>query len=97
MDLAAIKAGIVTNVYHLTPARNVPLHQHAKHDEIFYCLAGTGVGILADQQIPLQPGQTFIVPASTMHTVRTDSDLYVASFLVPISDASTPTPAPSAT
>jgi quercetin dioxygenase-like cupin family protein len=96
MDIAQIKSGIVTNVYHLTAARNVPLHQHAKHDEIFYCLAGTGVGILADQQIPLHPGQTFVVPASTMHTVRTDSDLYVASFLVPISEASTQTPPSSA-
>jgi quercetin dioxygenase-like cupin family protein len=68
-------------------ARKVPLHQHPKHDEIFYCLSGSGYGGLADREMPVVPGQAFIVPASTMHTVRSDSSLYVASILVPKPEA----------
>jgi mannose-6-phosphate isomerase-like protein (cupin superfamily) len=96
MDIAQIKAAIVTNVYHIPASKNVPLHQHAKHVEIFYCIAGAGIGILGDRQIPLQPGQTFVVPAGTMHTLRTDAEIYVASFLIPVSETPAPSVSPSA-
>ena len=47
MDLNAIKESIVTKVYHLTQETNVPLHKHDGKDEIFYCIKGSGFGILA--------------------------------------------------
>jgi mannose-6-phosphate isomerase-like protein (cupin superfamily) len=84
MDLAAIKESIVTKVYHLTSGTNVPLHAHAEQDEVFYCVKGSGFGILEDGETELDVGKAFIVPAGTMHSLRTDGDLYVGSFLIPV-------------
>ena len=86
MDLNAVKESIVKNVYHLTPEKKVPLHKHAEKDEIFYCMKGSGFGVLEDRDVKLDVGQTFIVPAGIMHSLRTEGELYVSSFLVPIVD-----------
>lgn len=86
MDLDAIKKSIVTNVYHLTPDKKVPLHKHDDKDEIFYCIKGSGFGVLEDGEEELTAGKAFIVPAGTMHSLRTEGDLYVGSFLLPIAD-----------
>ena len=61
VDITQIKSAIVTNVYHIPAAKKIPLHQHPKHDEIFYCIAGSGFGILPDRELPLHPGQTLVV------------------------------------
>lgn len=84
MDLQNIKESIVTNVYHIDAQKKVALHKHPKHDEIFYCIKGEGFGVLEDREIELSVGKEFIVPAEKMHALRTDSNLYVASFLVPV-------------
>jgi mannose-6-phosphate isomerase-like protein (cupin superfamily) len=78
-----IKAAIVTNVYHITADKKVALHKHAGNDEVFYCLAGAGFGVLEDDEEELSVGKTFVVRAGTMHALRTEADLYVASFLLP--------------
>ncbi len=84
MDLQNIKESIVTNVYHIDSQKNVALHKHPKHDEIFYCIKGEGFGVLEDREVELTVGKEFIVSAGKMHALRTNSDLYVASFLVPV-------------
>ncbi|MGE5626641.1 MAG: cupin domain-containing protein [Solirubrobacterales bacterium] len=84
MDTESIKNGIVTNVYHIESSKKVALHKHDKHNEIFYCLAGEGFGVLEDVDVELKVGKVFNVPAGTMHALRTDNDLYVASFLIPV-------------
>jgi len=86
MDLNSIKESIVTNVYHLTSDKKVPLHKHDQKDEIFYCIKGSGFGVLEDGEVELNVGKAFIVPAGTMHSLRSAGDLYVTSFLVPIVD-----------
>ncbi|NLK72947.1 MAG: cupin domain-containing protein [Clostridiales bacterium] len=83
MDLKNIKESIVTNVYHIDSQKKVPLHKHADQDEIFYCIKGEGFGVLEDGEVELKVGEAFIVPAGIMHSVRTDSDLYVTSFMIP--------------
>lgn len=83
MNLEEYKKKIVTNVYHITNESNVALHKHPKHDEIFYCINGTGLGVLETEDIELKTGNNFIVPAGTMHSLRTNSDMYVTSFLIP--------------
>ncbi len=83
MDLEEIKAGIATNVYHITADKKVALHKHSEKDEVFYCFAGSGFGVLEHREEPLTPGTTFVVRAGTMHALRTDAHLYVASFLLP--------------
>lgn len=84
MDLENIKASVVTNVYHINAEKNVPLHKHPKSDEIFYCIKGEGFGVLEDGEVQLTVGKAFIVPAGVMHALRTDSNLYVTSFLIPV-------------
>ncbi len=84
MDIEVLKDGIVKNVYHIDSSKRVALHKHSKSDEIFYCLKGHGFGVLEKSEVELTVGKTFIVPAGTLHALRTDSDLFVASFLIPI-------------
>ncbi|GIM30094.1 hypothetical protein CPJCM30710_27600 [Clostridium polyendosporum] len=84
MDLQNIKENTVTNVYHIDSERKVPLHKHDNHDEVFYCIKGSGFGILEDKEIELTVGKAFIVPAGVMHSMRTDDNIYVSSFLIPV-------------
>ena len=84
MDINQIKEAIVKNVYHIDAAKKVPLHKHDKHNEIFYCIAGEGCGVLEDREFTLTVGEIFHVTAGVLHALRTDSDLYVASFLIPV-------------
>ncbi|MFC1704291.1 cupin domain-containing protein [Candidatus Omnitrophota bacterium] len=84
MELNAIKESIVTKVYHVHSDTKVPLHKHDEQDEIFYCINGSGFGVLEDKEVELSAGKAFIVPAKTMHSLRSDGNLYVSSFLVPV-------------
>lgn len=84
MDIEKIKDGIVTNVYHIDANKKVPLHKHNNSDELFYCISGCGFGVLEDSELELTIGKVFVVPAGTMHSLRTDGDLYVSSFLIPV-------------
>ncbi len=84
MDLEAIKAAVVTKVYHLTIDVKVPLHKHDDEDEIFYCMEGAGFGVLEDRDVELTVGKAFIIPAGVLHSLKTNGDLYVSSFLVPV-------------
>jgi mannose-6-phosphate isomerase-like protein (cupin superfamily) len=84
MDPEEIKSNIKTNVYHITSDRKVALHQHAQHDELFYCMKGSGFDVLTDSEVELNPGAVFNVPSGTLHALRTDDDLWVGSFLIPV-------------
>lgn len=86
MDLNSIKESIVENVYHIPSDKKVPLHKHAKQDEVFYCIKGSGYGVLEDGEVELNVGGSFIAPAETMHSLRSESDLYVIALLVPVID-----------
>jgi mannose-6-phosphate isomerase-like protein (cupin superfamily) len=83
MDLEEIKSSIVTNVYHIKADKKVALHQHRNCNELFYCIKGEGFGVLENDEINLTIGKVFIVPAGTMHALRTDSNMWVTSFLIP--------------
>lgn len=86
MDVEKFKDAVVNKVYHIVAMRKVVLHQHPQHDEVFYCIKGSGFGVLEGSEVALTPGKAFIVPAGTMHSLRTDSDLYVTSSLIPLAD-----------
>lgn len=86
MNLENIKESIVTNVYHIPAGKKVALHKHPKHDEVFYCIKGEGFGVLENGEVELTVGKAFIVPAGEMHALRSDSNLYVSSFLIPVID-----------
>ena len=84
MDLDAIKEAIVNNVYHIPSDKKVPLHKHGDKDEIFYCIKGSGFGVSEDTEVELKVGSSFIVPAGTLHSVRSDTDIYVCAILVSV-------------
>jgi mannose-6-phosphate isomerase-like protein (cupin superfamily) len=86
MDVEKFGEAVVHRVYHIPANRKVPLHQHPNRDEVFFCVKGSGVGVLGEKEIPLAPGTAFVVPAGTLHTLRADGDLYVASSLFPMAD-----------
>jgi AraC family transcriptional activator of pobA len=86
MDLKTIKESIVNNVYHITSATKVPLHKHDDKDELFYCINGAGFGVLEDREVELTVGVAFIAPAGTLHSLRSDGDLYAAAILIPVVD-----------
>jgi len=86
MDLNAIKEAIVTNVYHVTSETKVPLHKHDGKDEIFYCIKGSGFGVLEDKEIELTVGKEFIVKSGIMHSLRSEGNLYVSAFLIPMAE-----------
>ncbi len=83
LDIDKIKASIVTSVYHVTPDKKIALHNHLHHDELFYCLKGEGIGILENEETEISEGEVFVVPAGTMHTLRTNGHFWVSSFLIP--------------
>ncbi|MBB6624897.1 cupin domain-containing protein [Clostridium gasigenes] len=84
MNLENIKESIATNVYHIPAEKKVALHKHPKHDEIFYCIKGKGFGVLENSEVELTVGKIFIVPAGEMHALKSDSNLYVTAFLIPV-------------
>lgn len=83
MNLEAIKESIVKHVYHIPKTKVVPLHKHEKVDEIFYCIKGEGIGVLEDKEIKLSVGDVFLAPAGKLHSLKSESDLYVTAFLIP--------------
>jgi len=83
MNTEELKGLIVTNVYHISADKKVALHKHTGKDEVCYCMGGTGYGVLESSEQPLSVGKTSVVKAGTTHALRTDSDLYVASFFPP--------------
>jgi len=86
MDIKSFKDNIAVNVYHIDSNKKVPLHKHPKHDEVFYCVKGIGFGVLEDGEVELTVGKAFIVPAGVLHSMRSDSSIYVGSFLIPVAD-----------
>jgi quercetin dioxygenase-like cupin family protein len=84
MDKESINSQIIKNVYHISSESNVALHKHLKFDEVFYCIKGKGYGVLENEEKELSVGKVFIVKENTMHSLRTESDLWVASFLIPV-------------
>lgn len=84
MDTETIKNAIVKNVYYIDSGKDIAMHKHNKHDEVFYCMKGNGFGVLENDNVPLSLGKAFIVPAGTMHSLKTDEEMTVASFLIPL-------------
>ena len=84
MDLDALKEAIETKVYHIQPEFDVPLHEHPTQDEIFYCIKGTGFGVLEDEEVRLNPGDVFVAPAGKMHSIRNDEPILLAALLIPV-------------
>ena len=86
MDTEFLKSQIKTNIYQITSDSNVGLHKHQKNDEIFYCIKGNGFGVLENEEKEMNVGDVFVVKMNKMHALRSDSEMWVASFLFPLVD-----------
>ena len=86
MDKEFLKSKIKTNVYQIKPDSNVALHKHQKFDEVFYCIKGRGFGMLENEEKELTVGNVFIVKENTLHALRSESEMWVASILIPVID-----------
>lgn len=84
MDLSTIEKAIETKVYHIHSDMKVPYHEHAAQDEVFYCIKGEGIGIVDGKEVELTVGGVLVAPAGSMHTLKTDGDLYVTALLIPV-------------
>lgn len=84
MNINNIKESIKTNVYHINSESNVPLHKHNNANEIFYCIKGSGFGLNEAGETPLNVGDCFIAPAGTLHSLKSETDLYVCAFIIPV-------------
>lgn len=84
LNLNDFKKEVETNVYCISSTMKVPSHEHASHDELFYCVKGIGIGIVDGQNIELTPGATFIAPAGKMHSLKTDNNIIVVAILIPV-------------
>jgi len=84
LDLDLIKDSLETKVYHISADSVVPIHNHYGHDEVFYCLTGKGTCLLDDHVLEVEGGISFVVKAGEKHTLKTESDLYVTAFLIPV-------------
>ncbi|WP_300667869.1 (2Fe-2S)-binding protein [Desulfoluna sp.] len=84
MDLDALKEMIETKVYHISPDVEVPLHEHPTQDEVFYCVKGSGFGVLEDEEIELNPGDVFVAPAGKMHSIKNDEPIVLTALLIPV-------------
>lgn len=84
VDFKAIKERFELKTYFIPPSFQVPLHEHGAQDEIFYCIKGKGVGIVDDSRIPFSPGDVFIAPAGSLHSIESDEPLYILAFLFPV-------------
>ncbi len=84
MNLNDMKDAIETNVYRVPSDLVVPLHEHPAHDEVFYCIKGSGFGILEDKEVKLEVGDAFIAPAAALHSIRSEDEIIVTAFLIPV-------------
>lgn len=84
VDFAAMTEGLETKTYMIPPEFEVPLHEHPTHDEIFYCIKGNGIGIVDDSRLEFNPGDVFIAPAGSMHSIESDETQFVMAFLIPV-------------
>jgi|LGVE01.1.fsa_nt_gb bacterioferritin-associated ferredoxin/mannose-6-phosphate isomerase-like protein (cupin superfamily) len=84
VDFNALTEGLETKTYLIPPTVKVPLHEHATQDEIFYCVKGNGIGIVDDKEFKFSPSDSFIAPAGSVHSIKSDETLFVMAFLIPV-------------
>jgi mannose-6-phosphate isomerase-like protein (cupin superfamily) len=67
------------------PGQEHALHAHAGMDKVYHVVSGSGVFLLAQEEIAMEPGVMLVAPESVPHGIRnTGSDrLVVLAILAP--------------
>ena len=67
------------------PGQEHKLHAHEGMDKVYQVLAGRGVFVLEDREIPMEPGMMLVAPEGVRHGVRKTGDerLLLIAILAP--------------
>ncbi len=67
------------------PGQEHKLHAHEGMDKVYQVLAGRGVFVLEDREIPMEPGMMLVAPEGVPHGVRNTGDerLLLIAILAP--------------
>lgn len=67
------------------PGQEHKLHAHAGMDKVYQVLTGQGVFLLADREIPMEPGVMLVAPEGVPHGVRNTGEerLVLLAILAP--------------
>ena len=79
-----MKEAIETNVYYVPAGGEAPLHKHLAHDEVFYCIEGSGYGLTENSKVELNVGDAFISHAGSLHGLKSKEGLYVTAVMIPV-------------
>jgi len=84
VDFEKIRENLEIKTYLIPEHVDVPYHEHPSSDEIFYCIKGSGIGIVDDNKFDFNPGDTFIAPAGSIHSIESYETQLVLAFLIPV-------------
>jgi mannose-6-phosphate isomerase-like protein (cupin superfamily) len=67
------------------PGQEHALHAHGDMDKVYHVLEGSGLFLLEDREVPMEPGIMLIAPEGVAHGIRNDGDerLLVLAILSP--------------
>jgi quercetin dioxygenase-like cupin family protein len=67
------------------PGQEHALHAHAGMDKVYQVLAGSGLFLLEDREIPMEPGVMLVAPEGVPHGIRNSGPgrLIVLAILAP--------------
>ncbi len=67
------------------PGQEHKLHSHAGMDKVYHVLAGHGLFLLADRELPMRAGEMLVAPENVPHGIRNTGDerLLVLAILAP--------------
>lgn len=54
----------------LAPGQKTVRHQHGQTEEIYHILSGIGLMYWGDEQFPVQPGDSILIPPGTAHCIE---------------------------
>ncbi len=76
---------ILAGLNSFLPGQEHALHAHEGMDKIYHVLAGRGRFLLAEKEIPMEPGVMLVAPSGVAHGIRNDGDekLIVLAILAP--------------
>jgi len=61
---------ILVGLNSFEPGQEHKLHAHEGMDKVYQVLAGSGVFLLEDREIPMEPGVMLVAPEGVPHGVR---------------------------
>jgi mannose-6-phosphate isomerase-like protein (cupin superfamily) len=74
------KDGAAAEVHHVR-IQDAKLHYHARTDEIYHVIAGTGTMVLDGDEVEMHPGVVVYVPRGVRHKAK--GDLTVLAVCIP--------------